>query len=378
MVTVTAWDIGNNTLITHLNVQSYSWSIRLNDAGEFTLKMDLADGSVSQQAAVILGRAGNPFKVIFASDAYNILYSGIAWKTALDSGSEQLTIAGKAITSYFNQVCLTRSYSSTEYPSGISPVTLLQNVVNDIQAQTLNGVQVANMNITPVPNVQSSPPPVVPGYKVNQYVTAAQVLADMTAATIVGTGGVDYYMADVFQGGRPYHQFMIAAPRAGRAGPTHETPVINMALALQWTWTSDAQQSGNQVICIGNGSGVTQNKAIANTTYPLGRIGEMPLLQAVLQYSQVSSKTQLQAIAQGNLHLYQDPVTVPIITLDVNDPVLPLGSYQIGDDVMVQAPPSIWFPQGLNQLWRVAAFTVTYPSEGIATQAITLNRPPIF
>ena len=373
MVTVTAWDLNTNTLISHLTVQSYSWSIRLNDAGEFSLKLNLSDAGVSQQAAIILGLNGYPFKVIFSSDAFNILYTGIAWRTERESGNPQMTIAGKAVTSYFDQVVLPRSYSDVEYPSGVSPATLLRTVVKDTQATAG-----ANIHITPVLNLNSPPPPMTPGYKVNQETTAGQVLADVTAAAVAGTGGVDYYMDDTFVNGAPYHQFMIAAPRCGRTQAGGSGLTMNLARATHWTWPTDSQQSGNQIIAVGAGSGSTQNKAVKDSAYPRGGLGQMPLMQVVLQYSQISSPTQLANIATGALNLYQKPVTVPVVTLDVNDPVLPLGTYQIGDDVKVQCAPCIWFPNGLDEWWRIAAFTVTYPDSGIATQAITLNRPPVF
>ena len=371
MVTITAWDLNTNTLLTNLTVQEYTWSIRLNDAGEFSAKINLSDPNVSQQAALLLGLNGNPFVVCFASDAQNILYSGIAWKTERESGNPQMKISGKAMPSFFDQVALTKSYSSNEYPSGISPAVLLQTVINDVQA-------VAPAHITPALLLQSPPPPMTPGYKSNQYTTVGQVLADVTAAAVAGTGGVDYYMNETFVNGAPLHQFAIAAPRCGRTQASGSGLTMNLARAIKWTWPTDAQQSGTQIVAIGAGSGNAQNKAVKNTAYPHGGLGQMPFMQVVLQYTQISSPTQLANIANGALNLYQKPVTVPVITLDVNDPILPLGTYQIGDDVRVQVAPNIWFPNGLDQWWRIAAYTVNYPNQGIATQAITLNRPPVF
>lgn len=365
--TVTAWDLNTNTLLTHLQAMSPSYSVRLNDAGEFTLKIDLTDALASQQAAVILALDGTPFKVVFSNRAESIQYSGIAWNTSMTSGEPVLTIAGKGLTSYFTQVVATKAYNTE-----ISPATLLANVVTDTQNQAG-----ANMRLTPRLALNTPPPTIKPNYAANQYVTAAQIIADCTAAVTPGTGGVDYYVTDVFTNGAPAHTFNIAAPRCGRDSSTSGA-TINLAQAIRWDWPKNAAASGNQAIVVGAGSGGVQPKSIKDATFPRGGLGQPPLLQMVYQYNQVSSQTQLDAIANGQIQMFGRPVSVPVITLPIDYPPLPLGSFQIGDDIRVDSPVSPWFPQGLRQWWRVAAYTVTYPDEGVPTMQLTLNRPPVF
>lgn len=365
--TITAWDLNTNTLITHLQAAEPSYSVRMNDAGEFSLKLNLTDAQAAQQARLILSLDGTPFKVTFSSRAESIQYSGIAWNTMMSSKEPTLTIAGKALTSYFTQVTAVKSYSQS-----ISPAQLLADVVTDTQDQPG-----ANIRLTPRLALNSPPPDITPSYTVNQHVTAAQIIADCTAAITPGSGGVDYYVTDAFVNGAPAHTFNITAPRCGR-DRNSSGATIDISQSIDWQWPTNASQAGNQAIVVGAGSGGVQPTAVKDSAMPRGGLGQPPLLQMVYQYNQVSSPTQLDSIANGLIQTFGRPVAVPVITMPLDYAPLPLGSFQIGDDVRVYSPVSPWFPQGLDDWWRIVAYTVAYPDEGVSTYQLTLNRPPIF
>lgn len=365
--TITAWDLNTNTLITHLNASAPSYSVRMNDAGEFSLKLNLTDAMASQQAKLILALKGTPFKVTFSNLADSIQYSGIAWNTMMSNREPTLSIAGKALPSYFTQVTAVKSYDQP-----INPAQLLADVVWDTQNQPG-----ADLRLTPRLALNSPPPNITPSYTVNQYVTAAQIISDCTAGITPGSGGVDYYVTDAFVNGAPVHTFNIAAPRCGR--DRHSSgATLDISQASTWQWPTNATQSGNQAIVVGAGSGGVQPKAIKNSAAPRGGLGQPPLLQMVYQYNQVSSESQLEALGNGLIQMFGQPITVPVITMPINYAPLPLGSFMIGDDVRVFSPVSPWFPQGLSEWWRIVAYTVTYPDEGLPTYQLTLNRPPVF
>lgn len=366
--TITAWDLNTNTLLTNLRAIQPSYSVRMNDAGEFSMKIDLTDAMAAQQAAIILALGDDtPFKIIIADSPFSIRYSGIAWNTHMSSNDPTLTIAGKGLTSYFTQVIATKSYNTT-----VNPAQLLYNVVADTQNQPA-----ANMRITPRLALNSPPPSITPSYTVNQRVTAAQIIADCTAAITPGTGGVDYYMTDVFINGQPAHTLNIAAPRCGR-DQTVSQASIDLSQAISWDWTRNAAAAGNQAIVVGSGSGGVQPTSIKDAKFPRGGLGQPPLLQMVYQFNRLSTQPELDAQANGLLQMFGRPVTVPVITMPIDYAPLPLGSFMIGDDVRVYSPRSPWFPQGLSQWWRIVAYTVTYPDEGVPTYQLTLNRPPVF
>lgn len=366
--TITAWDLNTNLLLTHLQAIQPTYSVRMNDAGEFSLSINLTDAQAAQQAAVILGLDGIPFKVVFSTRDESIQYSGIAWNVKMSSDAPVLTIAGKALPSYFTQVVATKSYDRT-----ISPADLLAAVVIDTQNQTG-----ANIRLTPRLNLNSPPPSITPSYSYAQRVTVAQIISDTTAAVVPGTGGVDYYVTDNFTNGAPAHTFNIAAPRCGR-DKSVSGAVIDLSQAIDWRWDTNATQAGNQAIVAGGSSGGgVQPVSIKDSATPRGGLGQMPLLQMVYQFSRLSTTAELDAQANGLLQMYGQPVAVPVVTMPLNYAPLPLGSFMIGDDVRVYSPPSPWFPSGLDEWWRIVAYTVTYPDEGVPTYQLTLNRPPVF
>lgn len=365
--TITAWDLNTNTLLTNLPASEPTYSVRMNDAGEFSLKLDLTDAQTAKQAAIILSLKGIPFKVVFSNLGDSIQYSGIAWTTDMASNSTVLSIAGKALPSYFTQVVAPKSYNTS-----ISPANLLANIVADTQNQAG-----ANIRLTPQLNLNTPPANITPSYSSTQYVTAAQIIADCTAAITPGTGGVDYYVTDTFLNGAPVHAFNIAAPRCGR-DKSVSGATIDISQAIDWHWPTNAAQSGNQAIVVGAGSGGVQPKSIKDSVQPRGGLGQPPLLQMVYQFNRLSTQAELDSQANGLIQLFGQPVVTPTVTMPLDYPPLPLGSFTIGDDVLVQSPKSPWFPYGLSEWWRIVGYTVTYPDEGVPRYQLTLNRPPVF
>lgn len=366
---VSAWDINTNTKITDLpKVSNLKYSIRMNDAGEFGFDVNISDAAARGAGQTIMAMDGNPFKVLVTtSNDQVILYSGDAWQTTKQPSKGSISIAGKAMPSYFAQVLIANSYTTS-----ISPMTLMKNVVNDVQK--LPG---ANRGINPVITGTLAPANVIPSYNKSQYTTVAQVLADMTAAVTPGTGGVDYYMRDYFLNGVPKHDMVIISPRCGRVGPGTGL-AVNLMQVIDWTWPTEATGSGNQIVVVGGGTGGKQPVAVANDSAPRGGLGQMPLMQEVLQYSHITTQSQLNNIAAGSIEQFGKPVATPTVTIPASYAPCALGTFQIGDDILVWSGKSMWFPNGLSQWWRIAAYSVTIPDEGVPSVTLTLNRPPIF
>jgi hypothetical protein len=363
-----AWDLNTNTLLTDLSPKGASFSERVNEAGEFAFTLPLKDPQVKATSRVVLALNGNPFKVLITTrDNDIILYSGIGWRVTRTQKGAGLQVWGKALPSYFQQVV-----SKASYTSDATPVDLIEAVVRDIQARP-------GANIWLRSRRQESNPPAAmkPSYTVAQKITGAQIIADATAAVTPGSGGVDYYTEHAFVNGVPQHTMVICAPRAGRDRTTSQA-TINLDAASDWSWPVDASASGNHVMVVGSGAGQEPPTAEATAAFPVGGLGQMPLLEQVLQYSQINNAAQLQAIANGAVQMYGRPVATPTVTLPVDNPVLPLGSFVVGEDALVTASPSDDFPNGLNEWWRIVAYTVTVADEGVSTMTLTLNRPPVF
>jgi hypothetical protein len=370
MFGVSAWDINVNTKLTDLpTAANLKFAERMNDGGEFSYDLDLSDPVARATGQVIMALGGTPFKTLVTANADTaILYSGIAWQTSRQPSKSSLTVSGKALPSYFSSAVIASSYTTS-----VGPATLIQSVVTDAQASGPG----ANRGIVPIIVGHNQPPNVTPSYNKSQYTTVAQVIADMTAAVTPGTGGVDYYMTHNFLAGVPQHKMMIVSPRCGRDQNSSGLSV-NLMQATDWTWPTEATGSGNHIVVVGGGTGGAQPVAYGDGTAPRGGLGQMPLLQEVLQYSHITNLSQLQTIANGSIQQFGKPIVTPTVTIPVDYAPCALGEFQIGDDVLLWSGPSIWFPTGLRQWWRIAAYEVTVPAQGVATVKLTLNRPPVF
>lgn len=367
---IAAWDLNTNVLLTDLEGKNVSFAERLNDAGEFSFDLSLTDPVAKDLTAVILGLGGNPFKLLVtANDNTSILYAGIAWKPSLAKNSEDLKIAGKAMPDYFRMVVMANSYITA-----ISPVTLIQNAVADVQAQA--GY---NLGILTRTQVSATPPNFTPTYPKAQLGTVSQILSDVTAGITPGTGGVEFYMEHAFVNGVPKHTMVVASPRAGRSSATSPF-VIDLATSMDFTRDTDSTTSGNHLYVVGQGSGGVQPVKEGFAQFPVGGFAQPPRLEQVLQFSHISDANKLQDMAHGMVQMYGRPVTVMTVQIPGDYEAMPLGSFQVGDDVRVwvEAGKLPQFPTGLNEWWRVIGYKVDLGNDGTAKVNLTLNRPPVY
>lgn len=367
---LSAWDINTNQLITDLRGRDAQYNERINDSGEFTFKLSTTDPGAVDQTRVILALGDIPFKVLISnSDNSRIFYAGIAWKPSMAKSADEITISGKALPDYFRMLVLAKDYKTS-----ISPVTLIQNVIADVQAQTN-----CNIGLGSRTQVSASPANVTPNYPKTQRTTVAQVLMDMTAAITPGTGGVDYYTEHTFVNGAPQHTMVVCAPRAGRPA-ANSNLVVDLATTLDFTRDTDNTASGNHMYVVGQGSGGVQPTAEGWAQINVGGKGQPPRLEQVLQFSHISDQNLLQNLANGMVQLYGRPVTVWTVTIPADYEQMPLGSFQVGDDVRlwVEANKLSQVPTGMNEWWRIIAYRVDFGNEGTPRVTLTLNRPPVF
>lgn len=363
-----AWDINTNTLLTELPATNVSYSERLNDNGEFTASLGLVDPDDAAQTAVIMALGGNPFKfLVTTNDNTTIVYCGIAWSGKVTATSTDVSIGGKALGSYFNQVT-----SPKNYVASISPADLMAAVIADTQAQPAADIHVGTRR-----QITNQPPAIIPTYRANQHTFTGQILSDITSAIADGIGGVDFFFEHTFVNGVPRHTMVIAAPRSGQTAP-NSGATINLDGAIDWEWPWDNSRTGNHVTVVGGGAGAAQPTATADTPFSVGGLGQAPRLEQVLQYNQIGSPSMLATIAKGTVAAIGKPVTTPTVTLSADHKALALGSYAIGDDVLVTAEKQPKFPQGKSEWWRIVARTVDIPATGVTTQKLTLNPPPVF
>ena len=107
-------------------------------------------------------------------------------------------------------------------------------------------------------------------------------------------------------------------------------------------------------------------------------------VQSANMLGEGGSKGILQQFGDSDLALYSyAPVTITV-TIDIFDPSLPVGSFTIGDDVLLYVPQFApngevfdpRMPAGLEQEWRIIAWQANAADEGDSTLKLTFALPP--
>lgn len=109
------------------------------------------------------------------------------------------------------------------------------------------------------------------------------------------------------------------------------------------------------VIVLGSGEGDGRLRGYAQNA-PLG--ASIPRLARVENRSDVITREWLNGRAETLLSVSGTPMMPPALRLASDDPVYPLGSYQVGDRVELWVDECPQFPNGLQGVWRI--FEVQY------------------
>ena len=361
VTTLSAWDFNTNTLLTHIPYISCDYAVRLNDAGELSATVDLASAAASGPVSVLQGLQGNPFKLVYTQGT-QILHAGYVYRTELDNSTYQLKLSGSGLSSVYT--LLMNPGIGVGSPLTTDPVSVIKKVLAGSQYLKFRSAVTT--------------PPTSTKWTYSADATAGQVLADATAAVVPGIGGVDWALEHRFVNSQPVHTMAVYAPRAGHDRSTSGW-TVDLTKAISWKWAVDAQKMTTTVIAVGSGAGsnaaIRSQKTVGRA---IGGMGQSPNFTGVYQFSQINDPNRIANIANGVLSVFGNPVAAPVVTLPVDHPSLPLGGVGIGDDVRLWAPPCAWFPAGLNQWWRVVAYKVTIPSEGVPTVEYTFNLPPTY
>ena len=373
--TVVAFDLNTNSKLCEIPANKLTFDSRLNDAGAISFDIDLKSPKVSAKVAPILSYNGNPFAVYVDRNGI-IVWGGICWTGSYTRTSGVLQVGGKEFLSYFAQRLAAADYSKTTYPSGVDPAQLLSMALTDAQNTTTQGPG-ASIGLSVV-YTPSGVPPIVPGYPITQQTLVSSIIKDVTALITPGYGGTDLQVLCAYDNtGTPTRTAYIRSPRAGNsAGSTGL--IFDLSSCVDYTWPTDATQSGNHLVVTGSGNGAqAPTTTVAAPGVPVGGLGQVPRLDKLLSTA-AQSQQQVQQMANGFAQQFGQPVTSPTVTV-LTSGAQPLGSWTVGDDARLYMPPGDdKFPNGLSQFWRIAQQRVSVPDAGAATVTLTLNAPPIY
>lgn len=182
----------------------------------------------------------------------------------------------------------------------------------------------------------------------------------------------------------PFGTVNIDYPRRGLTVAQNNL-LLDLSTARSYELPEDGTQMADQVYEIG-GSGAI---VVETNAYPLDQ--GYPLWERVMSRANAQSANLMQMLGQVGVSdsaMFSYPVVTPQVTVGLFDPNIGLTSagfpFTVGDDVQLFLPAlaqdgSVFdnrFPAGLNQEWRIVAWSVNLADQGDPTLTLTLNPPP--
>jgi hypothetical protein len=385
----------------------------LNTAGTFSGILDLQDPRV--QATEPLANTTPNRTFIIVDYLGSPLWGGIVmprkWKVeaSLQNTSRPLEISCSELWAYFQARVQATDYSSPPYSgiTGEGEMSLWKGTPWDaslIAAQIISdAIGYADSSSQPygdllgglvlalngeAPSGSKPAAPVGDYVAVNYPFTSCQ-LVDTIVSQLAQLGlgvGFDYGVDLAYSLGAPsppVATINLSYPRRGRTY-AESSLMVDLTTARGYEIPEDGTQTANQVYEVGGSGAISVSANVA----PLEQ--GYPLWEKVISRANIQSQNIEATLAQtglSDLALYSYAPATPTVTLGANDPNLPLGSFTIGDDILLYIPqyapgPSNEvfdprFPQGYEAEWRIVDWTASIEDQGDATVKLSLARPPL-
>ena len=402
-----AYDLLTGNPLGSIPMRGVSFSSVLNGTGQLSGTVDLTDPRV--QTTNPLGLT-IPNRTLIAVDYLGALVWGgvvLPRKRAMttDAGSQsfRLGVTCSELWSYFASRVQATDYSApptsgfgamslwtaTPWDANLIACQVIQDALGVSHGNLLGGMGLLLNGSAP-----SGSAPVAPSgdwVAINYPLTTCQTIETIVSQLAqLGLGvGFDFGVDLAYSqgpGSPPVATINISYPRRGRTFAQNNL-IADATTARAYEFPEDGSQTANQVYEIGGSSAISVNQNIT----PLDQ--GYPLWERVFSRAQAQSANIIALLVQigrSDLALYSYAPTVPTLTLGVNDPNVPLGSFTAGDDVLVEIPQysdhtdasgnrlpfDPGFPGGLRQEWRIVQWTCNVADSGDSTVQFTFNQPP--
>lgn len=379
------YDLVTHTFLGTLPFKGVSFSKALNTQGSFSGSINVKDSRITALDPSALTTPGKT--ALYVDLNGTIVWGGIIWTRQFSRSTGMLSIGGQETWSYFAHRIQANDYTvppTINFGRGAGaptywsanpadPVLISAQVVYDalgafsIGGTTATGgvgISIQGNGLTPSAAYVSPSLPITQNQTVDQIVTQLSSLPYLT--------GFDFSLDAAYNSsGLPALTLNFWWPRRGRiAGSTGLT--INTSGAMDYDYPEDGTAIGNKITETG-GQGVYQQ--IAQDAGLIGS-GGYPLLEKVINKSNVTDPVVLKYMSSYDLALYRLAVATPSVTIPIDYPSMALGDYIVGDDVRWIIDADERFPNGSDSYWRVVSSNVSVPDSGIATQKLTFNTPP--
>jgi hypothetical protein len=408
-----AYDLLTGRFLGQLPLRGVTFGQQLNTPGTFQSTLDLRDPRVQTTEPL---NCTVPNRTLIVVDyLQSVQWGGIVlprkWKVeaSLQSTTGLLEVSCSEAWFYFQNRVQATDYSSPPY-SGItgdsSPMSYWTQTPWDaslIACQIIaDAIGYSDGSLQPYGDLLGGlelklngqvPSGSEPAAGVGDYIAVSYPFTSMqTVDTIVsqlaqlGLGvGFDFGVDVAYSegpGSPPVGTINISYPRRGRTFAQNGL-MVDVTTARGYEFPEDGTQTANRIYELG-GSGAISVSEFNPATQEQG----YPLWERVISRASIQSQNiegLLEQIGFSDLAIYSYAPVTPTITIGVNDPNLPLGSFTVGDDIKLFIPETAptgevydpRFPQGLEREFRIIAWSCEVADQGDAVVKLTLGRPPL-
>lgn len=351
-------DLLTNQIVAELPLTGVTFTQQLNSAGTLSGSIQLA-GLPSASNAI---NATTPTKYGIYVDRDGVLvWGGIIWSRQYDSDNQHISLQVREFESYWER----RRITSTQVFNNQDQLFIAQQLVNTANAQT-------NGNIGVQVGTETSGILVSRTFYSYELKSLYSALLDLSRSQ----DGFDFHIQVAYDGaGIPAKTLMLEYPMSGTRysssnpnAPFFEFPAGNI---VSYSYPEDGSTTANKIYVAGAGS--NEGKLIYEATNSVKLSQGWPLLEDSANYSDITDTTLLSDLALGQvIAVSYPPVTLKIVAPPYVDPVL--GSYRIGDDARVRIIDER-FPNGLDEIYRIVALSVTVGENGPEQVTLTLTLP---
>lgn len=405
------YDLSTGAYKGRLPLAGVTFGSQLLGAGSFSGTIDLASQAVQNMNP--LGVTAPARTALIVDYLGAVVWAGIVWPRDYDfNGSgRKLTVTATELWSYIQGARVQATdYSAPPY-SGISgtskmpiwdatstdgsgvydPVLIAWQLISDAlgvrYGNLLGGLSIAANSYTTAASYLASGT----GTPSSNYLSVTYpyasiqqlgMIVNMLAVNGYGTG-FDYGIDCAYSAGPgspPIATVNLSYPRRGRSYAQNSL-VLNAGTAISYKPSEDGTQTGNTVYEQGSSSALSVSQNLAALQ------GGYPLLEQIKSRSQIQSGNIMAVLAQigiTDLALASYPPATPAVVTDLFSGSLPLGEFTVGDDVRWIIPKTGGdgqvfdprFPNGLDEEWRITAWSASVGDDSQSTLTTTLQLPP--
>lgn len=370
-----AYDLLTNTFLGELPFRDCQFGWLLNNAGHFYGRVPLPHLEEIPTTSITIAEriiaATNPGKTaLFVDRNDTLIWGGIIWSRFYDQESQnpEIEIHGSEFLSYFKRrlITQTKRYVVATHDQ----LFIVKDLIDWAQAQPQGniGVDTSATNVTSGVNRTVD----------NFYYELKEVLQPITDMTGL-FGGFDISIDVSYDPATnlPQKELKLWYPRKGISQQSSGLVFQLGKTMTKFNWPEDASRLTNSIQGIGTGEGELALRSVASD---LNFDPSMPLLEGAT-IEKDFNQANLDIWVAALLGVYKQPVILPNITLKQSlDAPLPdsiIGSWTIGDEVLIDIPPNKdpRFPHGMTAYKRITS-AVVYPGDNNEeTVAILVNEP---